>query len=147
MMLEPLPHINAVLNCISTLFLIAGFIFIVKGRNGAHRTCMISAGVVSALFMVSYITLHTLKTYYFGFGPTKFLGEGLARPIYFTILTSHTILAALVAPFVVFIMYWALKGRLAGHKKIAQFVLPIWMYVSITGVIVYLMLYQLYKPA
>ena len=105
---------------------------------------MLTASSLSALFLVSYITFHSLRTYYFGLGPTKFTGEGLARPIYFTILTSHTFFAALVAPFVIATLRRALKGDFHRHKNIARLVYPVWLYVSITGVIVYLFLYQLY---
>ena len=105
---------------------------------------MLSASIISAIFLCSYITYHSLRTYYFGLGPTKFTGEGIARPIYFTILTSHTILAVLVTPFVLLTLWRALKGRFDKHKKIARLVYPIWLYVSVTGVVVYLMLYQIY---
>jgi uncharacterized membrane protein YozB (DUF420 family) len=105
---------------------------------------MIVASSLSALFLVCYVSYHALRTYYFGLGPTHFTGEGLARPVYFTILTSHTILAAGVAPFVVVTLWRALKGRFDRHRKLARLVFPIWVYVSVTGVIVYLMLYQLY---
>jgi len=105
---------------------------------------MLTACAVSALFLVSYISHHALRTYYFGLGPTKFTGEGIARPVYFTILTSHTILAALVAPFVVWTLVRALRGRFDLHKKLARLVYPVWLYVAVTGVVVYLMLYQIY---
>jgi len=105
---------------------------------------MLTASSISAVFLVSYIAHHAVRTYYFGLGPTKFNGQGLARPIYFTILTSHTILAALVAPFVIITLYRALKGRFDDHRRIARLVYPVWLYVSVTGVIVYLMLYQIY---
>jgi uncharacterized membrane protein YozB (DUF420 family) len=105
---------------------------------------MLTACTVSALFLVSYVTHHALRTYYFGLGPTKFTGEGLSRPIYFTILTSHTILATAVAPFVVVTLWRALKGRFDSHRNLARLVYPVWLYVSVTGVIVYVMLYQIY---
>ena len=105
---------------------------------------MLAASSVSALFLLCYVTYHALRSYYFGLGPTKFTGEGIIRPIYFTILTSHTILAIVVAPFVVVTLRRALKGRFDMHKRLARLVFPIWLYVSVTGVIVYLLLYQLY---
>ncbi len=105
---------------------------------------MLAASSISALFLVSYISHHALRTYYFGLGPTKFTGEGLIRPVYFTILTSHTILAVVVAPFVILALRRGLKGLYESHKKIARLVFPVWLYVSITGVVVYLLLYQLY---
>ena len=105
---------------------------------------MLAAVTVSALFLVSYISYHSLRTYYFGLGPTKFTGEGIIRPIYYTILTSHTILATLVAPFVLWTLRRALKGKFDLHRRLARLVLPVWLYVSVTGVIVYLLLYQFY---
>lgn len=105
---------------------------------------MIAASTFSALFLIFYLSHHAVRTYYFGLGPTKFIGEGLARPIYFTILFSHTVLAAGIAPFVVWTLLRALKGNFEKHKKLARLVFPIWLYVSVTGVMVYLFLYHLY---
>jgi putative membrane protein len=138
------PHLNAGLNALSGLFLVSGFYFIMRKRIAAHRVCMLAACSVSALFLLSYVTYHSLRTYYFGLGPTKFTGQGIIRPIYFTILTSHTFLAILVAPFVVWTLRRALKGKFELHKRLARLVFPVWLYVSITGVIVYLLLYQFY---
>jgi uncharacterized membrane protein YozB (DUF420 family) len=143
-LLQIFPHLNAGLNALSGLFLISGFFFIMRTKVREHRFCMLSASIVSALFLVSYIAHHAVRTYYFGLGPTKFTGEGIIRPVYFTILTSHTILAALVAPFVVWTLIRALKSNFDGHRKLARLTFPVWLYVSVTGVIVYLMLYQLY---
>ena len=142
--LQFFPHINATLNALSGVFLLAGFVFIMKRRVAAHRFCMITAASVSALFLLCYVAHHVIRTYYFGFGPTKFTGEGMIRPIYFTILTSHTILAVCVAPFVILTLWRGLKGRFEDHRKIARLVFPVWLYVSMTGVIVYLLLYQIY---
>jgi uncharacterized membrane protein YozB (DUF420 family) len=139
--------LNALLNASSGVFLVSGFAFILKKRIREHRFCLLSASIISALFLVSYITHHTLRTYYFGLGPTRFAGDGLARPIYFTILTSHTVLAAIIGPFVIATLYRALKGRFDAHRRLARLVYPVWLYVSITGVIVYLMLYQIYPAA
>src|SRR5215213_1797662 len=144
-LLQVFPHLNAFLNATSGAFLICGFVFILRDRVREHRFCMITASSISALFLISYLTHHALRTYYFGLGPTKFTGEGLARPVYFTILTSHTVLAALIGPFVVATLYRALKGRFDEHRRLARLVYPIWLYVSVTGVIVYLMLYQIYS--
>jgi uncharacterized membrane protein YozB (DUF420 family) len=143
-LLQIFPHLNAILNASSGLFLICGLYFILSKRVKEHRFCMLTASIISAVFLVSYVSHHALRTYYFGLGPTKFTGEGLARPIYFTILTSHTILAALVGPFVIATLYRALKGRFDDHRRLARLVYPVWLYVSITGVIVYVMLYQIY---
>lgn len=142
--LQIFPHLNAAMNGLSSLFLVSGFIFILKTRVREHRFCMLSACIVSAIFLVSYLAHHAIRTYYFGLGPTRFTGEGLSRPIYLTILTSHTILAAAVAPFVVATLLRGLKGRFDAHRRMARIVYPIWLYVSVTGVIVYAMLYQLY---
>ena len=143
-LLQIFPHLNAALNAFSGVFLLSGFYFIMRRRIAEHRFCMVTASSISALFLVSYVSHHALRTYYFGLGPTKFTGEGLVRPIYFTILTSHTVLAAFVAPFVILTLRRGLKGRYESHKKIARLVFPVWLYVSVTGVIVYLLLYQLY---
>jgi len=133
-----LPHLNACLNGTSAILLFAGFSFIRSGKVAAHRACQISALVVSTLFLVSYLTYH----YYHG--TTRFQGSGLVRPIYFTILTSHTILAIVIVPLIAITFVRAFRLDFVRHRKIARITLPLWFYVSITGVIVYLMLYQIY---
>ena len=143
-LLQIFPHVNATLNALSSVFLLSGFYFIMRRRISAHRFCMLSASLVSALFLVMYLAHHAVRTYYFGLGPTKFTGEGIIRPIYFTILTSHTFLAAVIGPFVIVTLVRGLKGRYESHKKLARLVYPIWLYVAITGVVVYLLLYQIY---
>lgn len=143
-LLSVFPHLNATLNALSAVFLFSGFYFIMRAEVHRHRLCMLTASTLSALFLVSYLSYHTLRTYYFGLGPTRFTGTGLSRPVYFTILTSHTFLAALVAPFILWTLWRALKGNFENHKKLARLVFPVWIYVSVTGVIVYLMLYQFY---
>jgi uncharacterized membrane protein YozB (DUF420 family) len=143
-LLHILPHINAVLNATSGVFLLAGFYFIRNKDIAKHRACMLIAASLSAVFLVGYITHHSLRTYYLGVGPTRFTGEGLIRPIYFSVLTSHTILAALVAPFVLMTLWRGLMGQYETHRKIARLVFPVWVYISLTGVMVYLLLYQLY---
>ena len=104
----------------------------------AHRACQIAALVVSLLFLASYLTYH------YHHGATRFLGVGLVRPFYFTILTSHTILAIAIVPLVFLSFYRAFRGDFVRHRRIARITLPLWLYVSITGVIVYLMLYHIY---
>lgn len=143
-LLKIFPHLNAALNATSGVFLLFGLFFILSRRVHAHRVCMLGASSISALFLVSYITHHVIRTSIYGLGPTKFTGEGLPRPIYFTILTSHTILAAIVAPFVIMTLWRALKGRFDAHRRLARLVYPVWLYVSVTGVAVYLMLYQFF---
>jgi uncharacterized membrane protein YozB (DUF420 family) len=133
-----LPHLNACLNGTSAILLFAGFSFIRSGKVAAHRACQISALVVSTLFLASYLTYH----YYHG--TTRFQGSGLVRPIYFTILTSHTILAIVIVPLIAITFVRAFRLDFVRHRKIARITLPLWFYVSITGVIVYLMLYQIY---
>lgn len=145
-LLKVFPHLNATLNALSGVFLLCGFYFIMRRRIAAHRACMLTASTVSALFLLCYLIHHAIRTYLYGLGPTRFEGEGIARPIYFTILTSHTILAILVFPFVLVTLRRALKGTFDTHRKLARFVFPVWLYVSVTGVIVYLMLYQIYAP-
>ena len=134
-----LPHLNACLNGTSAVLLLSGYSFIRSGNVVAHRTCQVSALVVSILFLASYLTYH------YHHGATRFQGTGLARPIYFTILTSHTILAIVIVPLVVLTFYRALRQDFTRHRRIARITLPLWLYVSITGVIVYLMLYQIYR--
>lgn len=143
-LLSIFPHLNAALNATSGLCLLVGLYFILTKQVARHRAAMLTACTVSALFLVSYVSHHALRTYIYGLGPTKFTGEGLARPIYFTILTSHTILAVVVTPFILVTLWRALKGRFDSHKRLARFVYPVWLYVSVTGVIVYVMLYQIY---
>jgi Predicted membrane protein len=143
-LLSIFPHLNALLNASSGVLICVGFYFIQKQQIAKHRFCMLAASIVSAVFLASYLTHHAIRSYYFGLGPTKFTGEGIARPIYFTILTSHTILATLITPFVLRTLYLGLKGRYDKHKKLARLVFPVWLYVSVTGVVVYLLLYQIY---
>jgi uncharacterized membrane protein YozB (DUF420 family) len=133
-----LPHLNACLNATSAVLLFSGYAFIRSRNVAAHRACQVSALVVSSLFLASYLTYH----YYHG--ATRFPGTGLARPIYFTILISHTILAIVIVPLVILTFYRALRQDFARHRRIARVTLPLWLYVSITGVIVYLMLYHIY---
>ncbi len=133
-----LPHVNAILNSTSALLLLAGFRFIRQGRISAHRNCQVSAVATSSLFLISYLTYH----YYHG--STRFTGQGIVRPFYFTILTTHTILAIVIVPLILVTLYRAARGDFVRHRRIARWTLPLWLYVSVTGVIVYLMLYQIY---
>ena len=138
------PHLNAALNTSAAIAIVSGFYFIMKRKVAQHRFSMLTASAVSALFLVSYITHHAVRTYYFGLGPSRFTGQGIIRPIYFTLLTSHTILATLITPFVLVTLYRGLTGKVDKHRRLARLVLPVWLYVSVTGVVVYLMLYQIY---
>ena len=133
-----LPTIDAFLNASSAALLTLGYFFIRRKNVRAHKACMLSACATSTLFLVCYLTYH----YYAGV--TRFSGQGLARWIYFAILGSHTVLAAAIVPLVLMTLYRALRGRFEAHRRIARWTLPIWLYVSITGVVVYWMLYHLY---
>jgi putative membrane protein len=133
-----LPHVNACLNGTSAILLFTGYSFIRSRNVAAHRACQIGALCVSLLFLASYLTYH----YYHG--STRFQGTGIVRPIYLTILMTHTVLAIVIVPLVALTFYRAFRNDFARHRRIARITLPLWLYVSITGVIVYLMLYQIY---
>ncbi len=133
-----LPHVNAILNSTSAVFLIAGYSFIRRGRVLAHRNCQLSALFASTVFLVSYLTYH----YYHG--DTRFLGQGIVRPFYFAVLISHVLLAIAILPLVLITVVRAARGDFPRHRRIARWTLPLWLYVSVTGVIVYVMLYHLY---
>jgi putative membrane protein len=135
--LEALPAINASLNGLAAALLLAGFAFIRARRVAAHRACMLSALAVSALFLSSYLYYHAHA------GATRFPGTGALRALYLGILITHTILAAATPPLAIATAYLALRGRIERHRRLARFTLPIWLYVSVTGVIVYGMLYHL----
>jgi putative membrane protein len=135
-----LPHLNAALNATSFVLLVAAFYQIRRGNVQAHRRLMLSALVVSGLFLVSYVVYHAQ------YGSVRFAGQGLVRPVYFVILITHVILAAAIVPLVVITLRRALAGDFARHRRIARWTYPLWVYVSVTGVVVYLMLYHLYRP-
>ena len=130
-----LPTLNAVLNGISAVFLLIGYILIRQKRWKAHRAVMWTAFGISTLFLISYLTYH----YHEGSRPYE--GEGISRIIYFVILITHVVLAATVPPLAILTLWRGTKKKVRKHRKIAKYTLPIWMYVSVTGVIVYLMLY------
>ena len=136
MTVNDLPAVNATLNGLSAIFLGAGFVFIKKKNVPAHRACMISAFVTSSIFLACYLTYH-----YFH-GVTKFVNPAWFRPIYLTLLTSHTILAVVIVPLIFMTLSRALRQKFERHKAIARWTWPLWMYVSVTGVIVYWLLYQ-----
>ncbi len=133
-----LPTLNAVLNGTSAALLALGFYFIKSGNIRAHKHTMTAAFLVSSAFLVSYLTYH------YRFGSTKFPGHGPLRAAYLAILLSHTLLAVVVAPMAITTFIRALRGKYVEHRKIARFTWPIWIYVSITGVVIYLMLYRMY---
>jgi putative membrane protein len=138
MSISDLPTLNAILNSISAVLLVIGFIFIRNKNIKAHRACMIGAFATSTLFLISYLIYH------YNHGATSFSGVGISRLIYFTVLITHTILAAAIVPMVFITFSRALRERFDAHRKIARWTLPLWLYVSVTGVFVYVMLYHLY---
>jgi uncharacterized membrane protein YozB (DUF420 family) len=131
-----LPTVNAALNSLSAVFLFAGFLFIKSRNRSAHRACMLAACASSTLFLISYLVYH------YQVGSVPFKGVGAVRVVYFAILISHTILAAAVVPLALVTLIRALRERFDAHRRIARWTLPIWLYVSVTGVIVYAMLYR-----
>lgn len=139
-----LPAIDATLNGLSAALLTAGFIFIRQKKIIAHRNCMISAFCVSVIFLICYVSYHTYLIRVLHRGPTEFLNPLWFRPIYLVILISHSILAIVIVPMILITLSRALRERFDLHKKIARWTWPLWMYVSITGVVVYLLLYQIF---
>lgn len=132
-----LPALNASLNLLSAALLAAGYAFIRAGRRDRHRACMIAALVVSGLFLTSYLVYHA------NVGSVPFGRQGAIRLVYFFILITHIVLAAAIVPLVIVTVSRAARGRFAEHKRLARWTLPIWGYVSVTGVLVYLMLYRM----
>ena len=137
-MIRLLPTLNAMLNATSGILLTTGYVFVRRRKVQAHRACMIAALTSSSLFLISYLYYH------YHAGATRFAGAGAARVIYFVILTTHTMLAAVIVPFVIVTVTRALRRQFDRHRRVARWTLPMWLYVSITGVIVYLMLYHIY---
>ena len=131
------PALNATLNAIAAVLLTAGWINIRRRNIAAHRACMLAAFGASTLFLVSYVIYHARAA------SVPFTGQGWIRPVYFFILITHIVLAAVIVPLALTTIYRALRGELWRHKRIARVTLPIWLYVSVTGVLVYLMLHRL----
>ena len=139
MTLHDLPAVNAALNSLSAVFLALGFIFIKRGNKIAHRNCMIAAFTTSIVFLACYLTYHaTVKTV------THFVEPAWFRPIYLGILLTHTVLAVVIVPLILMTLYRARRQDFEGHKRIARWTWPLWMYVSVTGVGVYFMLYRIF---
>lgn len=139
-----LPIVNASLNGLSAVFLAAGYYFIRRKDQDTHRKCMIAAFVTSSLFLVCYLTYHGYLAYYLHRGPTLFKNPPWFRPIYLAILFTHTILAVVIVPMVLISLSRALKQQFELHRKIARWTWPLWMYVSVTGVVIYLLLYRIF---
>jgi uncharacterized membrane protein YozB (DUF420 family) len=132
-----LPALNASLNGLATLCLVAGYFLIRQGRRTAHRNAMVAALACSTLFLISYLFYHAQV------GSVRFPGTGTVRTVYLTILLTHTVLAAVVPVLALLTVWRAWKGQFARHVRIARWTLPIWLYVSVTGVVIYWMLYQM----
>jgi uncharacterized membrane protein YozB (DUF420 family) len=137
MSIRLLPHLNACLNALSAAFLCAGYVCIRRGRRRAHAAMMISALVTSTLFLCSYVVYHAHV------GSVRFRGEGLLRTAYLCLLASHSVLAVAIVPLILVTVSRALRRRFDRHRRIARITLPLWAYVSVTGVVVYWMLYRL----
>jgi uncharacterized membrane protein YozB (DUF420 family) len=135
------PALNASLNALSAAFLVAGYLAIRRRRIPVHRFCMVGAFISSTLFLISYVVYHLQV------GSVRFQGRGWTRPVYFTLLLSHTVLAAALVPLVLVTLSRALREQFDRHRRIARWTFPIWLYVSITGVVIYFLLYHLYAAA
>jgi uncharacterized membrane protein YozB (DUF420 family) len=133
-----LPLLNACLNALSACLLTVGYVAIRRGNRIAHQRCMVSAVATSTLFLISYLVYHALV------GSTRFTGQGWIRPVYFAILISHTVLATAIVPLVLGTVYLAWRQRFEQHRRLARWTFPLWLYVSLTGVLIYLLLYRLY---
>ena len=137
MEMRDLPALNAMLNTTSALLLLRGYVLIRQRRMEAHKKTMLAACTTSALFLASYLVYH------YNVGSVRFTGTGAVRVVYLSILLTHTVLAAVVAPMALLTLHRAWTGKLDRHRRLAKITLPIWLYVSVTGVVVYLMLYHL----
>jgi len=135
-----LPHFQAILNTLAALFLATGYYFIRAQNRNAHRKCMITALLISTVFMVSYLSYHAKVGY------MPFAGQGIIRPFYFTILASHVILAAVIVPLVLVTVIYAIKGNFDRHPRVARWTLPLWFYVSVSGVVIYILGFHIYTP-
>jgi uncharacterized membrane protein YozB (DUF420 family) len=136
--IQDLPHVIAALNALSVAFLVAGYAFIRRGERGRHRACMLSALMVSAAFLIVYVV------YKYNSGFAKFGGVGLIRPIYFTILIAHVVGAIAITALVPITLWRALKGRFEMHRRLARWTWPLWVYVGVSGVVVYVMAVHLF---
>jgi uncharacterized membrane protein YozB (DUF420 family) len=136
--LTDLPAVNATLNAVSAVLLVCGYLLIRQRRITEHRRIMLAAFATSTMFLVSYLVYHA------NVGSKPFEGEGAVRPVYFTILITHIVLAAVTLPLAIITLSRALSERFDRHRKLARWTLPIWLYVSVTGVVIYVMLYWMY---
>jgi putative membrane protein len=136
--ISDLPALNATLNGIAAILLVTGYLFIKQGRRRQHQWCMLGALTTSALFLVSYVTYHLHA------GSRPFPGQGPIRVVYFGILITHVILAAVIVPLALLTAARGLRSQFDKHVRIARWTFPVWLYVSVTGVVIYLMLYEIY---
>ncbi len=139
-----LPPVNALLNGLSAVFLSAGYYFIRRKNQSAHRRCMLLAFAASVLFLVCYLTYHTYLAYYLHRGPTIFRDPAWFRPVYLLILLTHTMLAVVIVPLALMSLWRGLKQSFESHRRISRWTWPLWMYVSVTGVLIYVLLYQVF---
>lgn len=147
MSLADLPALNALLNGLSAVFLTAGYVLIRQGRVLAHRNAMLGAFAASTLFLACYITYHVYVAYVLHRGPTRFMEPAWFRPIYLVILLTHTVLAVVALPMVLVTLWRGLRGRFERHRALARWTWPVWMYVSVTGVLIYVLLYQVFPQS
>ncbi|MDB5263321.1 MAG: hypothetical protein JWQ14_2604 [Adhaeribacter sp.] len=133
-----LPKLHALLNSLTAIALVVGFRFIKKGNIRFHRFSMVTAFVLSSFFLISYVTYH------YQAAPTSYGGEGVLRTIYYFVLISHIILAALIVPFVLLSVYFAVSNQIKRHRRISRWTFPMWLYVAVTGVLVYFMISPYY---
>jgi uncharacterized membrane protein YozB (DUF420 family) len=138
MQIADLPAVNATLNALAAIFLTTGYVLIRRGRRELHKRCMLAALTTSALFLVSYVIYHANT------GSRPFPGQGVVRVVYFAILITHVTLAATILPLALTTAARGLRAQYDRHVRIARWTLPLWLYVSVTGVVIYLMLYRLY---
>lgn len=141
-----LPAVNAALNALAGVLLVVGYVLIKQRRETAHKRTMLGAFGVSVVFLGCYLTYHYMLHEYEGSAGRKFQGEGLIRPIYFAMLISHVVLAAAVPVLALITIYHGYRDNRAKHRRIAWWTLPIWLYVSVTGVLIYVLLYLVYPP-
>ncbi len=136
-----LPPVQASLNVTAATLMSVGFYFIRHGNKSAHKLCMISALAISTLFFIFYLYYHSVV------GNIPFAGQGMIRPIYFSVLITHVVLAAAIVPLVLITVSFVLRGKFHKHRRVARWTLPIWLYVSVTGVLIYLLAFHFYPPA
>ena len=144
MHLQDLPLINAILNSCSALLLLAGYVAIKRDQKERHKRCMVSALITSTLFLTCYVIYHVGMQRVYGSAHTRFVDPAWFRPWYLALLASHLLLAIAIVPMVLMTVYHAIRGNFEKHRKIARWTWPCWMYVSVTGVVIYLLLYRIF---